>query len=122
MKEQKAAMMAQILDDKAYARLGNIASVKPEKAERLENIILQNAQRGAFMGKVSESQMIDLLEQVSQADSGSAAGGGVQVERSKHKFDEDDDLDIDNLDLWAHHIEQFPKSSRKIYPHEIIQS
>ena len=64
MREQKQAMMNQVLSDEANIRLGNIRTVKPEKAERLENIIIQNAQRGAFQGKVSESQMIDLLEQV----------------------------------------------------------
>jgi DNA-binding TFAR19-related protein (PDSD5 family) len=35
--------------------------VKPEKAERLEQIIIANAQRGQFQGKVSEAQLIDLL-------------------------------------------------------------
>ena len=54
--------MQQILSDEARIRLGNIAAVKPDKAERLENIILQNAQRGGFSGKVSEAQLIDLLE------------------------------------------------------------
>ena len=97
MREQKAAMMGQVLSPEAYERLGNIRSVKPEKADRLENIILQNAQRGAFQGKVSESQMIDLLEQVQQADG--ETGASSAVERRKHAFDDDEDLDIDNLDL-----------------------
>ena len=48
MREQKSAMMGQILTPEAYVRLGNIAAVKPEKAERLENIIITNAQRGGF--------------------------------------------------------------------------
>lgn len=74
--------------------VANIAVVKPEKAERLQQIILQNAQRGTFQGKVSEAQMIDLLEQAS-----GAGGSGMEVERSRHRFDEDDDLDIDNLDI-----------------------
>eukprot|EP00806_Schmidingerella_arcuata_P009161 Macronucleus_9469.p1 GENE.Macronucleus_9469~~Macronucleus_9469.p1 ORF type:complete len:103 (+),score=37.90 Macronucleus_9469:1-309(+) len=95
MKEQKSAMMSQILSEEARVRLGNIAAVKPEKADRLENIIIQNAQRGAFQGKVSESQLIDLLEQVGQVDPSS----GVSVERSKHKFDDEDELDIDNMDF-----------------------
>ena len=46
--------------------MNNIRAVKPEKAEKLENIIIQNAQRGVFQGKVSESQMIGLLEQVTE--------------------------------------------------------
>ena len=48
--------------------VGNIRAVKPEKAESLEKIILQNAQRGTFQGKVSENQMIGLLEQIGEAE------------------------------------------------------
>lgn len=62
MREQKTAMMQQVLSEEARVRLGAIAAVKPEKAERLENIILTNAQRGTFQGKVTEAQLIDLLE------------------------------------------------------------
>ena len=43
MKEQRAAVMNQLLSEEARVRLGNIAAVKPEKAERLENLIMQNA-------------------------------------------------------------------------------
>ena len=40
MREQKSAIMGQILSEEARVRLGNIAAVKPEKAEHLENIII----------------------------------------------------------------------------------
>lgn len=98
MREQKQAMMQQILSDEARVRLGNIAAVKPDKAEKLETIIIQNAQRGTFQGKVTESQLIDLLEQVSAAE-GSSGASGVSVQRSKHRFDDDEDLNIDDMDL-----------------------
>ena len=88
-------MMQQILSDEARIRLGNIAAVKPDKAERLENIILQNAQRGGFSGKVSEAQLIDLLEQVSGTETAAAS----TVERKAHRFDAEEELDLDNLDL-----------------------
>ncbi len=68
MKEQRKAIIGQILTNEAKERLANIACVKPEKAEKLEMILIQNAQRGVFQGKVSESQMIDLLEQVSETE------------------------------------------------------
>ena len=69
--------------------------MKPEKAETLEKIIIQNAQRGTFQGKVTESQMIGLLEQKSEQEQTTA----VTVEIKKHRFDDEDDLDLDNLDL-----------------------
>ena len=56
------------MSEAARVRLGNIATVKPEKAERLEQIIISNAQRGQFQGKVSEDQLIDLLNQLSDLD------------------------------------------------------
>ena len=40
MREQKTAMMAQLLSGEAAERLGAIRAVKPEKAEKLESIIL----------------------------------------------------------------------------------
>ena len=88
-------MMQQVLSDEARIRLGNIAAVKPDKAERLENIILQNAQSGRFQGKVTEAQLIDLLEQVSGTETAQAS----TVERKAHRFDAEEELDLDNLDL-----------------------
>ena len=61
VKEQRSAVMGQCLDDAARVRLANIKAVKPEKAEQLENVIIGNMQRGGLQGKVTESQLIDLL-------------------------------------------------------------
>lgn len=46
MREQRKSLLAQILTNEAKIRLANIAVVKPEKAEKLEMILIQNAQRG----------------------------------------------------------------------------
>ena len=86
--------MQQVLEDKARQRLENIASVKPEKAEMIENIIIGNMQRGTVQGKISESQLIDLMEQYNEKE-----GTGQKVEFKRTAFDSDDDLDLDNLDL-----------------------
>ena len=94
MKEQRSAIMQQILSNEAYIRLGNIAMVKPDKAERLENIIIQNAQRGTFQGKVTEDQLIGLLEQIGEIEQEACT-----VEVKRHRFDEEDELDLDNLDI-----------------------
>lgn len=73
-------------------RLGNINAVKPEKAEKLEMIIISNAQSGRFQGKVTESQLIDLMNQVSEID-----GENLKIQIAKHTFDDDEELDIDNM-------------------------
>ena len=44
--EQRNAIMAQVLEPDAKERLSNIAAVKPEKAEMLQNVIIGNMQRG----------------------------------------------------------------------------
>ena len=54
MREQRKAILSQILTNEAKERLANIAVVKPEKAEKLEMILIQNAQRGMVSGKVTE--------------------------------------------------------------------
>ena len=86
--------MGQCLDDAARVRLANIKAVKPEKAEQLENVIIGNMQRGGLQGKVTESQLIDLLSQFAEKDE-----EDNKVEFKRRAFDSDDDLDLDNLDL-----------------------
>ena len=99
MKEQRKAIVAQILTNEARVRLANIAVVKPEKAEKLEMILIQNAQRGAFQGKVSESQMIDLLEQVSENEAKPAA----TIKFQRKRFDDDD---LSDLGIWGTDLTQ----------------
>lgn len=87
--------MDQLLSGQARNRLASIKSVKPEKAFQVEQIIIANAQRGMFQGKVSEDQLIDVLNQLSENEA--AAAGKIQ--KHKHHFDDEDELDLDNLDL-----------------------
>jgi programmed cell death protein 5 len=46
------AMLAQILDQAARARLNSIALVKPEKAKMVERMLVQMARTGQISGKV----------------------------------------------------------------------
>ena len=94
MKEQRAAYMDQLLTPDARERLNNIAVVKPEKAERFEAIVIQNAQRGALQGKVTDGQLLDLLNQFADIDKATTT-----VEVKRPRFDDEDELDLDNLDL-----------------------
>lgn len=54
--------MDQLLTEAARDRLNNIRLVKAEKAERLETIIIANAQGGRFSGKVTDEQLLDLMD------------------------------------------------------------
>ncbi|MED6282222.1 Programmed cell death protein 5, partial [Characodon lateralis] len=88
--EMRNSILAQVLNQAARARLSNLALVKPEKANAVENYLIQMAQFGKLGGKVnyiklyalsapwenneqtflfqqiSESGLIEILEKVSQ--------------------------------------------------------
>lgn len=61
--------------------------VKPEKARQVENTILQRAQRGQIMEKVSEDTVIQLL----QASGSAEAGKASNVTFRRRNLDDDDE-------------------------------
>ena len=68
--ERRQSMLVAIMQPDARERLQRIALVKPEKAQGVENMLLQMAQRGQLGGaKVSEEQLITLLEQINEKTS-----------------------------------------------------
>lgn len=46
--------------------VNRLALVKPDKAQKIEDMIIQNASAGVFKEKVSEAQLIAYLEQFSE--------------------------------------------------------
>lgn len=44
--------------------VARISLVSPERSKQIESILFGMAQKGQLRGKVTESQLIDLLEQV----------------------------------------------------------
>nr|CAB3264725.1 programmed cell death protein 5-like [Phallusia mammillata] len=81
-------MLSQILDQNARARLNSIALVKPDKAKQVEAMLVQMAQRGQIGEKMSEQQLVGLLEQVS----GTKPKTTVKFER-RRVMDSDSDSD-----------------------------
>ncbi|KAK5873897.1 hypothetical protein PBY51_018898 [Eleginops maclovinus] len=64
--DMRNTILAQVLDQSARARLNNLALVKPDKANAVENYLIQMARFGKLGGKISESGLIEILEKVSQ--------------------------------------------------------
>uniref|UniRef100_A0A3Q0R866 Programmed cell death protein 5 n=1 Tax=Amphilophus citrinellus TaxID=61819 RepID=A0A3Q0R866_AMPCI len=67
--EMRNSILAQVLDQSARARckcVSNLALVKPEKANAVENYLIQMARFGKLGGKITESGLIEILEKVSQ--------------------------------------------------------
>ncbi|TGZ66255.1 hypothetical protein CRM22_005435 [Opisthorchis felineus] len=64
-KEMRAGILAQILDQNARARLNTLAITKPEKAQMVENMLINMAQTGRIGSKLSEDQLKQILTQMS---------------------------------------------------------
>lgn len=60
--------------------------VKPDKARRVEDIIINAAKRGSLSGKVTEEALIGLLEQINEQ---TASKTKVTIQR-RRMFDDED--------------------------------
>mmetsp|Transcript_75429 Transcript_75429/g.137860 ORF Transcript_75429/g.137860 Transcript_75429/m.137860 type:complete len:128 (-) Transcript_75429:101-484(-) len=92
MEERKRVMIRTLLEPDANERLGRIELVKPELKQRVEGLILNMANQGAIQEKVSEAQLMQLLEKV-----GDAVKPQTKVKIIRKRDDSDDDIDLDNL-------------------------
>lgn len=91
--QMKLMMLAQILSQEARARLNNLKISKPDKAEMVENLIINMAQRGQIGGKLDDSQFVQLLESLNQQMSRSTSSGKVNFDRRRVNLDSDDEDD-----------------------------
>ncbi|GBC05905.1 hypothetical protein RclHR1_00650024 [Rhizophagus clarus] len=85
-------MLSQILDNEARERLARISMVKAEKARAVEDLLIRMAQTGQLRGKVNESQLIEILEQINQQQKPE-----TKIVYNRRKFDDDEDEDDFNL-------------------------
>ncbi|CAG8678642.1 20334_t:CDS:2 [Dentiscutata erythropus] len=86
--ETRQTLLTQILDNEARERLARISIVKAEKARAVEDLLIRMAQSGQLRGKVSESQLIDLLQQINQQQKPEKK---IVYNRNRRKFGEDSD-------------------------------
>ncbi|KAF9653851.1 DNA-binding TFAR19-like protein [Thelephora ganbajun] len=89
--QMRRDLLATVLDAGARERLARISLVSPERSKQIETILLRMAQTGQLRGKVTETQLIDLLEQAEEAHNKNAKGS-IVFQRRK---DLDDDFDLD---------------------------
>lgn len=84
----KNSLLSQILEQGARARLNSIALVKPEKAKMMESMLIQMARSGQIAGKLSESQLVSLLQEVSERTQKKTT-----VKFNRKRLDDSDDDD-----------------------------
>mmetsp|Transcript_14084 Transcript_14084/g.17069 ORF Transcript_14084/g.17069 Transcript_14084/m.17069 type:complete len:132 (-) Transcript_14084:458-853(-) len=87
MEEQRAAMLASVLTNSARERLHRIELVKPDKARKVEDMVLGMAQQGKIREKVSEEQLIHWLGQIAEKE---PTKSKVNIQRRRSAFDDDD--------------------------------
>ncbi|GAA5983119.1 hypothetical protein JCM11641_004919 [Rhodosporidiobolus odoratus] len=96
--ERRRGVMSQILSAEARERLSRIALVKPDRARAIEQLLMRMAQSGQLRGRVSEDQLIDVLDQVEAMEKGQGGQAGGQKTAGKITFtrksayDSDDDF------------------------------
>ncbi|KAG5328076.1 PDCD5 protein, partial [Acromyrmex charruanus] len=91
MEEMKHAILTQVLDQSARARLNTLCLGKPEKGKMVEEMLLNMAQRGQLPGKLGEKELINLLENVNQQTQKKTT---VKFDRRRAAMDFDDDMDL----------------------------
>ncbi|KAK4050915.1 hypothetical protein OIO90_004891 [Microbotryomycetes sp. JL221] len=95
--EQRRTIMSQILSSEARERLSRIALVRPERARGIEDLLVRMAQSGQLRGRVSEEQLIGVLDQIEAGEKkqrgGADSGAGkIIFNRRKGLDDSDDDF------------------------------
>jgi len=72
--------------------VSRIALVSPERSRQVETILARMAQSGQLRGRVSEEQLIELLDQMENSQSQAAAKKTTIVYQRRRDFDDDDDF------------------------------
>merc|ERR1712077_144828 len=90
VEDMKNSILSQVLSQEARARLNTLMIAKPEKGQQVEAAIIQMAQSGQLGGKLSEDELIGLLERFA----GSTKKSTVKFDRRRNALDSDDDDDF----------------------------
>ncbi|KAF8590469.1 hypothetical protein K439DRAFT_1403538 [Ramaria rubella] len=88
--QMRRDLLATVLDSAARERLARIALVSPTRSHQVEGILLRMAQTGQLRGRVSEEQLIGLLQQADEVQTSSTAKKGAIVYQRRQEDDDDD--------------------------------
>ncbi|KAK0502736.1 PDCD5-related protein [Armillaria luteobubalina] len=88
--QMRRDVMVTVLDTAARERLSRIALVSPERSQQIEGILMRMVQSGQLRGRVSENQLIELLDQVEEAQGAKTAKKSTIVYQRRKDIDEDD--------------------------------
>ncbi|KAF2350086.1 PDCD5-related protein [Trinorchestia longiramus] len=84
----KKSIVGQALSQEAAARLNTIRLAKPDKGKQLEAYIVNLATSGRMMGKMTEPELISIVEELNKHTSKSTK---VKFDRRRAALDSDSD-------------------------------
>lgn len=90
--EMRTSLMSQILEASARERLSRVEMVRPERARQVEELLIRMAQSNQLRGRVSEPQLVQLLDQISAQEDRSRA----KIVYNRRDSDDDDDFGINS--------------------------
>eukprot|EP00742_Colponemidia_sp_Colp-10_P006401 GILJ01006859.1.p1 GENE.GILJ01006859.1~~GILJ01006859.1.p1 ORF type:complete len:151 (-),score=27.17 GILJ01006859.1:124-525(-) len=86
MEDRRRMMLMQLLNNDARERLSRIALVKPDKARKIEDMLISAAQRGQLNEKITEPKLVQMLEQINEV-----ATKETKITFKRRTFDDEDD-------------------------------
>jgi len=92
--QMRRDLLATVLDSGARERLSRIALVNPNLSNQMEGILLRMAKSGQLRQRVTEEQLIGLLEQATEGQGKASTKKGISFQRRKVANDDDDDFDL----------------------------
>lgn len=95
---RRTSILDQILEPAAKSRMSRLAMVKKEHARSVEDSLINAATNGQLKSKISEEQLIAMLEQISGSSAATSQNRGITIQRRKTGFD-DEEEDDDDSDL-----------------------
>jgi len=84
----KQSLLGQCLDQSARTRLNTIKTVKPEKAQMVENMIIQMARSGQIPGKLCDKDLVSIMERINSTTERKTT---VKFDRRRANLDDSDD-------------------------------
>ncbi|KAF8226891.1 hypothetical protein L208DRAFT_1299505 [Tricholoma matsutake] len=90
--EIRRNLIATVLDSAARERLSRIALVSPDHSKQIEGVLLRMAQSRQLRGKVTENRLIELLEQMEEAQARSTAKKSTIVYQRRRDLEDDFDI------------------------------
>ncbi|GMG20232.1 unnamed protein product [Ambrosiozyma monospora] len=88
------AIISQILETEAKERLSRVRLVKPERVQAVENYLVKLYQSGAVRTKITEDDIVEILEKVAKDERRGNQNKIVFNRREVSYGDDDDDDDF----------------------------